>query len=133
MKTRPLEEKKTDEDNQTTTNEQNPVNQEQPSKENESENKIPEKQHKEDVETSTTSNNKTTASSDEQDFWTQIQQKCLEQAIQQFPKTTAERWTCISRAVPGKTKVIFVLMLEVLGLPEESSQYQTSFFKNQRK
>jgi len=39
------------------------------------------------------------------DFWTQIQQKCLETAIQQFPKTTSERWTCIARAVPGKTKV----------------------------
>ena len=40
-----------------------------------------------------------------EDIWTQIQQKCLEKAIQQFPKSTAERWTCISRAVPGKTKV----------------------------
>jgi len=39
-----------------------------------------------------------------EDLWTQIQQKCLESAIQQFPKSTSERWTCISRAVPGKTK-----------------------------
>ena len=42
-----------------------------------------------------------------EDIWTQIQQKCLEKAIQQFPKSTAERWTCISRAVPGKTKVYY--------------------------
>lgn len=40
-----------------------------------------------------------------EDLWTQIQQKCLESSIQQFPKSTAERWTCIARAVPGKTKV----------------------------
>ena len=36
--------------------------------------------------------NKTTIA---EDFWTQIQQKCLESAIQQFPKTTSDRWTCI--------------------------------------
>jgi len=36
--------------------------------------------------------------------WSQIQQKCLEAAIAQFPKSTSERWTCIARAVPGKNK-----------------------------
>lgn len=37
--------------------------------------------------------------------WTQIQQKQLEQAMAQFPKSHPERWTCIANAVPGKTKV----------------------------
>ena len=38
--------------------------------------------------------------------WSQGQQKLLEVALQQFPKTVADRWTCIAQAVPGKTKVI---------------------------
>ena len=37
--------------------------------------------------------------------WTQIQQKQLEQAMAQYPKTHPDRWTCIANAVPGKTKV----------------------------
>jgi len=37
--------------------------------------------------------------------WSQNQQKQLELALQQFPKTVADRWTCIAQAVPGKTKV----------------------------
>ena len=37
--------------------------------------------------------------------WSQSQQKQLEIALQQFPKTVADRWTCIAQAVPGKTKV----------------------------
>lgn len=41
----------------------------------------------------------------EVDSWSQMQQKCLEQAILQFPKSTSDRWTCIARAVPEKTKV----------------------------
>ena len=40
------------------------------------------------------------------DTWSQIQQKCLEAAISQFPKSTTDRWMCIARAVPEKTKVI---------------------------
>lgn len=40
------------------------------------------------------------------DVWSQVQQKCLEAAIKQFPKSTADRWTCIARAVPEKKKVI---------------------------
>jgi len=36
--------------------------------------------------------------------WSQVQQKCLEAAIAQFPKSTQDRWTCIARAVPGKNK-----------------------------
>lgn len=38
--------------------------------------------------------------------WSQNQQKQLELALQQFPKTVADRWTCIAQAVPGKTKVV---------------------------
>ena len=41
----------------------------------------------------------------EVDSWSQMQQKCLEQAILQFPKSTSDRWTCIARAVPEKTRV----------------------------
>lgn len=37
--------------------------------------------------------------------WSQIQQKQLEIALQQYPKTVADRWTCIAQTVPGKTKV----------------------------
>lgn len=37
--------------------------------------------------------------------WSQNQQKQLELALQQFPKTVPNRWTCIAQAVPGKTKV----------------------------
>ena len=37
--------------------------------------------------------------------WSQNQQKQLELALQKFPKTVADRWTCIANAVPGKTKV----------------------------
>lgn len=37
--------------------------------------------------------------------WTQNQQKLLELALQQFPRGTAERWDCIAKVVPGKTKV----------------------------
>lgn len=37
--------------------------------------------------------------------WTQNQQKLLEMALQQYPKTTPDRWTCIARCVPGMTKV----------------------------
>ena len=39
------------------------------------------------------------------DIWSQVQQKCLEAAIKQFPKSTSDRWTCIARAVPDKNKV----------------------------
>lgn len=37
--------------------------------------------------------------------WSQHQQKQLEIALQQYPKTVADRWTCIAQTVPGKTKV----------------------------
>ena len=37
--------------------------------------------------------------------WSQNQQKQLEIALQQYPKTVADRWTCIAQTVPGKTKV----------------------------
>ena len=44
------------------------------------------------------------------DTWSQVQQKCLEAAILQFPKSTSDRWTCIARAVPDKTKVSLVFL-----------------------
>ena len=37
--------------------------------------------------------------------WSQNQQKQLELALQQYPKTVSDRWTYIAQAVPGKTKV----------------------------
>ena len=49
-----------------------------------------------------------------EDIWTQIQQKCLESAMQQFPKSTSDRWTCIARAVPGKTKVTVTFFICIL-------------------
>ena len=42
---------------------------------------------------------------DDSTAWSQNQQKQLEIALQQFPKTVPDRWTCIAQAVPGKTKV----------------------------
>lgn len=36
--------------------------------------------------------------------WSQSQQRLLEAALQHFPRGTAERWTRIATAVPGKTK-----------------------------
>lgn len=38
------------------------------------------------------------------DVWTQNQQKLLEQALQQYPRGTTERWDKIAKVVPGKTK-----------------------------
>ncbi|KAE8290449.1 DnaJ-like protein subfamily C member 1 DnaJ protein-like protein MTJ1 Precursor [Larimichthys crocea] len=37
-------------------------------------------------------------------IWTQNQQKLLELALQQFPRGTTERWDCIAKVVPGKSK-----------------------------
>ncbi|KAG9476596.1 hypothetical protein GDO78_003239 [Eleutherodactylus coqui] len=39
-----------------------------------------------------------------EEIWTQSQQKLLEQALQQYPKGTAERWDKIAKCVPGKSK-----------------------------
>lgn len=38
------------------------------------------------------------------DFWSQVQQKCLETALAHIPKTKPDRWTHIARSVPGKSK-----------------------------
>lgn len=46
--------------------------------------------------------------------WSQNQQKQLELALQQFPKTVTDRWTCIAQAVPGKTKEECVLRYKFL-------------------
>lgn len=40
-----------------------------------------------------------------EELWTQNQQKLLEQALQQYPRGTSERWDKIAKVVPGKTKV----------------------------
>ena len=47
----------------------------------------------------------TRGENNDSDVWTQNQQKQLELALQQFPRTVADRWMCIALAVPGKTKV----------------------------
>ena len=44
---------------------------------------------------------------DVEDKWEQSQQKLLEMALQQYPKSTPERWDKIATCVPGKTKVLF--------------------------
>ncbi|XP_064470698.1 dnaJ homolog subfamily C member 1-like [Ornithodoros turicata] len=50
--------------------------------------------------------------------WSVAQQKCLESALQQYPKGTEERWDKIASAVPGKTKeecmLRFKYLVEVL-------------------
>ena len=45
------------------------------------------------------------------DVWSQVQQKCLENALSQISKSKTDRWTHIARAVPGKTKVRLVLSM----------------------
>lgn len=106
VKTRPVEEK--NEDEQETDTEKQPENGSNEIKDS-SENKENNQPIAEEETKTKKKSNETTSSAPttttEQDFWTQIQQRCLEQAIQQFPKSTTDRWTCISRAVPGKTKV----------------------------
>ena len=49
--------------------------------------------------------------SETEDRWEQHQQKVLEMALQQFPKTESERWEKIAKCVPGKTKVGVVIDL----------------------
>ena len=53
----------------------------------------------------TENNPELTSDTDTTVTWTQNQQKLLEVALQQYPKTTPDRWTCIARCVPGMTKV----------------------------
>lgn len=50
----------------------------------------------------------------EVDVWSQVQQKCLEAAIKQFPKSTTDRWTCIARAVPDKNKEQCIARFKIL-------------------
>jgi len=61
-----------------------------------------------------TTNNTTTTKEVIIDSWSQVQQKCLEVAILQFPKSTSERWTCIARAVPEKTKEQCIVRYKLL-------------------
>ncbi|XP_061878876.1 dnaJ homolog subfamily C member 1 [Entelurus aequoreus] len=46
--------------------------------------------------------------------WTQNQQKLLELALQQFPRGTAERWDCIAKVVPGKSKEDCIVRYKIL-------------------
>ncbi len=49
-----------------------------------------------------------------EDPWTQQQQKALELALTQFPKGTAERWDRIASKVPGKSKELCMLRFKNL-------------------
>lgn len=64
----------------------------------------PAEENKEEKESENDSSEQDKIETKEIDTWSQVQQKCLEAAIAQFPKSTSERWTCIARAVPEKTK-----------------------------
>ena len=67
--------------------------------------------------TSTTESNDSTKESEKPvDIWTQVQQKCLENALAQIPKNRTDRWTHIARAVPGKTKVRYMLCFLVINV-----------------
>ena len=57
------------------------------------------------VNTTGESNDSTKENEKPIDIWTQVQQKCLENALAQIPKSRTDRWSHIARAVPGKTKV----------------------------
>ncbi|XP_068670343.1 dnaJ homolog subfamily C member 1-like isoform X1 [Montipora foliosa] len=57
---------------------------------------------------------KTVVGDNDSTVWSQNQQKQLELALQQYPKTVADRWTCIAQAVPGKTKEDCILRYKFL-------------------
>jgi len=65
-------------------------------------------------ETKPNDENEESTSPPEEDVWSQVQQKCLEAAIKQFPKSTADRWTCIARAVPEKDKEQCIARFKIL-------------------
>uniref|UniRef100_A0A224YLJ1 DnaJ-like protein subfamily C member 1 n=1 Tax=Rhipicephalus zambeziensis TaxID=60191 RepID=A0A224YLJ1_9ACAR len=46
--------------------------------------------------------------------WSQEQQKCMEAALQMFPKGTEDRWDRIAEAVPGKSKEECMLRFKFL-------------------
>merc|ERR1712189_31716 len=50
----------------------------------------------------------------EEDVWSQDQQKSLELALSQFPKGTSERWDRIPTKVEGKTKEQCMLRFKTL-------------------
>uniref|UniRef100_A0A8C6UNA5 DnaJ (Hsp40) homolog, subfamily C, member 1 n=1 Tax=Neogobius melanostomus TaxID=47308 RepID=A0A8C6UNA5_9GOBI len=59
--------------------------------------------------------------------WTQNQQRLLEAALQQFPRGTAERWTRIAGAVPGRSKDECMLRYKALAeLVQKRKQTKTS-------
>ncbi|XP_002412691.4 dnaJ homolog subfamily C member 1 [Ixodes scapularis] len=48
------------------------------------------------------------------DDWSQAQQKCMEAALQRFPKGTEDRWDRIAEAVPGKSREDCMLRFKFL-------------------
>ncbi|CAN7982636.1 unnamed protein product [Ixodes hexagonus] len=48
------------------------------------------------------------------DDWSQAQQKCMEAALQKFPKGTEDRWDKIAEAVPGKSREDCMLRFKFL-------------------
>lgn len=52
--------------------------------------------------------------SQKMDDWSQVQQKCMEDALQMFPKGTEDRWDRIAEAVPGKSKEDCMLRFKFL-------------------
>jgi len=54
------------------------------------------------------------AEPNEEDHWSQEQQKCLETALSQYPKGTSERWDRIAGKVEGKTKEQCMLRFKFL-------------------
>ncbi|XP_065057507.1 dnaJ homolog subfamily C member 1-like [Rhopilema esculentum] len=79
-----------------------PKEEEQPEDSTEEENKT---QCKEDEKEENKQEDATKEKENLADVWSQVQQKCLENALAQIPKSRTDRWTHIARAVPGKTKV----------------------------
>lgn len=51
---------------------------------------------------------------EDENVWTQNQQKLLEMALKQFSKTTPERWDKIANCVPDKTKEQCIARYKVL-------------------
>jgi len=53
--------------------------------------------------------------------WTQVQQKCLENALASVPKTADDRWEEIANLVPNKTKASWCLGCLTFPTPKCSS------------
>ena len=73
-------------------------------------------------------NDKSEANKTGDSNWSQSQQKCLEQALTQFPKGTTDRWDRIASKVPGKSKeqcmLRFKHLAEMVKKKKENSDCQ---------